>query len=91
MNLKPIALLALLIGAGAPAAAQPPETAPAAHDKLDSVLWVQTAAEHDALYRQAYNAARQMLDRGLKDRKNGRPPSSSNPDTSGSHPPSSST
>jgi len=39
------------------------------HELLDSVLWMQTAAEHDAAYLQAYRQARLSLDRALKDRR----------------------
>jgi acid phosphatase len=38
------------------------------HELLDSVLWMQTAAEHDAAYLQAYRQAQSALDRALKDR-----------------------
>jgi acid phosphatase len=69
MKVRTIPILVILIGFRGPVAAQPADSAPAAHNKLDSVLWVQTAAEHDALYQQAYRTARGMLDRGLKDRK----------------------
>ncbi|MEO8128306.1 MAG: HAD family acid phosphatase [Bryobacteraceae bacterium] len=36
---------------------------------LDSVLWMQTAVEHDASYLQAYRQAHFTLDRALKDRR----------------------
>jgi acid phosphatase len=38
------------------------------HELLDSALWLQTAAEHDAAYIQAYHQARLALDRAIKDR-----------------------
>jgi len=38
------------------------------HENLDSVLWMQTAVEHDAAYLQAYRQARHTLDRALKDK-----------------------
>ena len=38
------------------------------HELLDSALWMQTSAEHDAAYLQAYRQARFALDRALKDR-----------------------
>jgi acid phosphatase len=38
------------------------------HELLDSVLWAQTAVEHDAAYEQAYRQARAMLDRARKDK-----------------------
>jgi 5'-nucleotidase (lipoprotein e(P4) family) len=39
-----------------------------AQELLDSVLWVQTSVEHDAVYRQAYRLARLMLDRARDDK-----------------------
>ncbi len=45
------------------------ENAIPAHNNLHSTLWVQTAAEYDALTRQAYAAAQVSLLAGLKDRK----------------------
>jgi len=38
------------------------------HENLDSVLWMQTAVEHDAAYLQTYRQARRTLDRALKDK-----------------------
>jgi acid phosphatase len=42
---------------------------PASHELIDSVLWTQTAVEHDAVYEQAYRQARAMLDRARRDKK----------------------
>jgi len=38
------------------------------HELLDSALWMQTSAEHDAAYLQAYRQARFALHRALKNR-----------------------
>lgn len=55
---------------GAPATADvpaPAASAPAADDNLNAVLWMQAAAEYDALTTQAYRAAVAQLDRAQKD------------------------
>lgn len=39
------------------------------HENLNSVLWSQTAVEHEALCRQAYRQAADLLPRALKDRR----------------------
>ena len=39
------------------------------HELLNSVLWMQTAAEYKALCRQAFNTAKNMLDIALKDKE----------------------
>lgn len=49
-----------------PAPAAQPATA-AAHDNLNAVLWMQTAAEYEAAVRGTYAAARAQLDRALAD------------------------
>ena len=61
-------------GAARDTAAPAPPEAPAApaaavaqHDNFNAVLWVQTAAEYQALTRQAYTAAQLALDEALDD------------------------
>jgi acid phosphatase len=49
--------------------AQAAATQPRNHEILSATLWTQTAVEHDALCLQAYRQARDLLDRGLKDKK----------------------
>jgi len=63
--MRTITLLAAFCGG---IAAQTPPTIAAAHDTLYSVLWAQTAVEHNAAYRQAYHMATVMLDRARKDK-----------------------
>jgi acid phosphatase len=47
---------------------QTDEVLNAAHERLNSVLWAQTAVEHDAAYIQAYRQARTMLDLARRDK-----------------------
>jgi len=68
-RLNALASLSVAFGFCGLVSAQPPESAAAPHDKLESVLWVQTAAEHDAAYLQAFATAHRMLDAALKDKK----------------------
>lgn len=56
--------MALAAGLSQAAPAQPRN-----HEILSATLWAQTAVEHDAACLQAYRQARDLLDRGLKDRK----------------------
>jgi len=63
--MRTITLLAVLCGA---TAAQNLPAAVASDDALYSVLWAQTAVEHDAAYQQAYHMASLMLDRALKNK-----------------------
>jgi len=58
-----------LLAVCAAALGQTTQTPNSTHELLDSVLWVQTAVEHDAAYEQAYRQARAMLDRARKDKK----------------------
>jgi 5'-nucleotidase (lipoprotein e(P4) family) len=63
------ALLALLLAAcAAPAVRESPPAAllaPAAHDKLDAILWMQTSAEYRATLHGLFRVARDILDRAL--------------------------
>ena len=68
-RLNTLASLAMAFAFCGLLSAQPLESAAAAHDKLESVLWVQTAAEHDAAYLQAFATAHRMLDAALKNKK----------------------
>lgn len=66
--LFPLALLVALAGCNsAPVREAPATTATAAHDNLNAVLWMQTAAEYDAAVRGTYAAARAQLDKALAD------------------------
>jgi len=53
-----------------PAANQSPASVPAVprDEKINAVLWIQTAAEYEGLALQAFNAARTILDKALLDR-----------------------
>lgn len=57
-----------LWGAGAPAGA-PAATRRDTHENLHAVLWMQTAAEYQALTRGLYRLAALQLDRALEDRR----------------------
>lgn len=66
-------LLAGLVGCGhgnvretVPAPTERPPTA-AAHDNLNALLWMQTAAEYEAAARSVFGAATEALDRALAD------------------------
>jgi acid phosphatase len=62
------AMLALLLAAcAAPAVREPLPAAPAAHDKLDAILWMQTSAEYRATVLGLFRVARDTLDRALDD------------------------
>ena len=60
-------LLALLVASTSPVGgdATPPPECPRASSYLTSLLWTQTAAEHEALCRQAYTLAKHQLEVGL--------------------------
>ena len=69
-TLLPLALFVALAGCNtAPVREAPPAaaTATAAHENLNAVLWMQTAAEYEAAVRGTYAAARNALDRALAD------------------------
>ena len=55
------------VSAPASASASAPSRAPRSHELLDSVLWAQTAVEHDALCRQAFALAASRVEQALKD------------------------
>ncbi|HEY1338370.1 MAG TPA: HAD family acid phosphatase [Bryobacteraceae bacterium] len=64
--------LTFLVGVVASAlalSAQPAALPGGSHEMLDSVLWVQTAIEHDASYEQAFRLARWTLDRARGDKR----------------------
>lgn len=60
------ALVIALAGCNLAPVREAPVTA-AAHDNLNAVLWVQTAAEYEAAVRGTYAAARTQLDKALAD------------------------
>jgi len=61
-------IITLLFAARAVAFGQTAADQGAAQELLNSVLWAQSAVEHEAAYEQAYRQARLMLDRARKDK-----------------------
>jgi acid phosphatase len=64
--LRPLALLVLVGCPKAPVETPAPPPAPPT-DELSALVWIQTAAEHDAASLTAYHAAASALDRALAD------------------------
>lgn len=68
--LAAVACRTLPPGSQPPSADHAPASAPAVprDEKINAVLWIQTAAEYEGLALQAFNTARTMLDKALLDR-----------------------
>jgi len=67
-TILPFAVALLLAGCqAAPVREAAPAAATPAHDNLNAVVWMQTAAEYEAAVRGTYAAARLQLDRALQD------------------------
>lgn len=64
-----VACRTLPAGSPSPSADRAPASAPAVprDEKINAVLWIQTAAEYEGLALQAFNTARTMLDKALLD------------------------
>jgi acid phosphatase len=65
--LAPLALVVVLAGCNAAPVRETATAAAVAHDNLNAVLWMQTAAEYEAAVRGTYAAARTQLDAALAD------------------------